>query len=117
MKQNIQQAILDGVLLDEQAELTLNDLCCACSSSAEWIIELVEEGALEPVILKIDTKKTSDGQQNQWRFTGYSLQRAQTARRLQRDLGINLAGAALALELLEQISSLQEQLRRHAHES
>lgn len=40
-----------------QAELTLNDFFCACSSSTEWIIELVEEGALELVILKIDTKK------------------------------------------------------------
>ncbi len=117
MKQNIQQAILDGMLLDEQAEFTLNDLCCACSSSAEWIIELVEEGALEPVILKINTNKSSDDQQNQWRFSGYSLQRAQTVRRLQQDLNINLAGAALALELLEQIRSLQEQLRRHTHES
>ena len=112
MKQNMQQTILDGMLLDEQAELTLNDLCCACSSNAEWIIELVEEGALEPVILKTDTNKPYDDQQNQWRFTGYSLQRAQTARRLQRDLNINLAGVALALELLEEISSLQEQLRR-----
>ena len=112
MKQNKQQTILDGMLLDEQAELTLNDLCCACSSSAEWIIELVEEGALEPVILKIDTNKPYDEQQNQWRFTGYSLQRAQTAMRLQRDLNINLAGIALALELLEEISTLQEQLRR-----
>jgi len=115
MKQDIQQAMLDGVLLDEQAELTLNDLCCACSSSAEWIIELVEEGALEPVTLKTDTNKPSDDQQNQWRFTGYSLQRAQTARRLQRDLNINLAGVALALELLEQVSTLQEQLRRHTY--
>ena len=112
MKQNKQQTIHDGMLLDEQAELTLNDLCCACSSSAEWIIELVEEGALEPVILKIDTNKPYDEQQNQWRFTGYSLQRAQTAMRLQRDLNINLAGIALALELLEEISTLQEQLRR-----
>ena len=104
-------------ILDEQAELTLNDLCNACSSSAEWIIELVEEGALEPVVFKTDTNEPSDDQQNQWRFTGYSLQRAQTARRLQRDLNINLAGVALALELLEQISSLQGQLRRHTHES
>ena len=112
MKQNKQQTIHDGMLLDEQAELTLNDLCCACSSSAEWIIELVEEGALEPVILKTDTNKPYDEQQNQWRFTGYSLQRAQTAMRLQRDLNINLAGIALALELLEEISTLQEQLRR-----
>jgi len=116
MKKHIQQAILDGMVLDDQAELTLNDICSACSRNAEWVIELVEEGALEPVIVKTGSNKPAGGQQNQWRFTGYSLQRAQTARRLQRDLNINLAGVALALELLEQISSLQEQLRRHTHE-
>jgi chaperone modulatory protein CbpM len=31
---------------------------------------------------------------------------------LQRDLGLNLAGAALALELLDQIENLRAQLRR-----
>jgi chaperone modulatory protein CbpM len=31
---------------------------------------------------------------------------------LQRDLGVNLAGAALALELLDRIEHLRAQLRR-----
>jgi hypothetical protein len=31
---------------------------------------------------------------------------------LQRDLGVNLAGAALALDLLERIEGLQRQLRK-----
>ncbi len=95
------QIILDGILLDEQTELSLNDLCRACSTSAEWIIELVEYGALEPV----------GTQQTQWRFSGNSLQRAHTAMRLQRDLDINTAGVALALELLDQIDSLHARLR------
>ena len=94
------QTILNGILLDEHTELTLNDLCRACSSSAEWIIELVGEGVLEPI----------GYQQTQWRFTGVSLQKAQTAVRLQRDLGINIAGIALALELLDEIETLQARL-------
>ena len=94
------QQILDGILIDEQTELSLNDLCKACSSSAEWIIELVEEGALEP----------SGYIQTQWRFSGNSLQRARTAMRLQRDLGINLAGVALALDLLGEIKILESRL-------
>lgn len=97
MKQNI----LDGTLLDEQTELSLNDLCCACSRSAEWVIELVEVGVLEPISY----------QQTQWQFSGYSLQRARIAMRLQRDLGINFAGIALALDLLEDIKTLESQLR------
>ena len=94
------QTILNGILLDEHTELTLNDLCRACSTSAEWVIELVTEGVLEPV----------NYQQTQWRFTGVSLQKAQVAVRLERDLGINTAGIALALELLDEIETLQTRL-------
>ncbi len=101
------QKILNGIILDEQTELTLNDLCCACSSSAEWIIELVEEGALEPVNLK-----PLSHQQTQWRFSVTALQRARTAMRLQHDLGINLAGIALTLDLLDEINTLEARLRR-----
>ena len=94
------QQMLNGILIDDETELSLNDLCKVCSSSAEWIIELVEEGALEPI----------GYQQTQWRFSGVSLQRARTAMRLQRDLGLNLAGVALALDLLEQIETLESRL-------
>ena len=94
------QQMYNGIIIDEETELTLNDLCKACSSSAEWIIELVEEGALEPI----------GYQQTQWRFSGNNLQRARTAMRLQRDLGLNLAGIALALDLLEKIETLESRL-------
>jgi len=114
MKQSIQHVLHEGMLLDEQAKLSLKELCCACSSSAEWIIELVEEGALEPERLNSISNNPFEEQQNLWCFNGYNLQRAQTARRLQRDLNINIAGVALALELLEQINSLQEQLQQHS---
>lgn len=96
--------ILNGILLDEETQLSLNDLSTACSSSAEWIIELVEEGVLDPVESKIHL------QQTQWRFSISSLQRARTALRLQRDLGINTAGIALALDLLDEIEKLESRL-------
>jgi len=103
----MKQKILNGVLLDEQTELSLNDICRACSSSAEWVIELVEEGALDPI-----GPKSVRTRQTQWRFTGTSLKKARTAMRLQRDLGINLAGTALALDLLDEIETLEARLRR-----
>jgi len=105
MKQQIQ----NGILIDEQTELSLNDLCYACSSSAEWVIELVELGALEPI-----QQNRVIYQQTQWRFPGSALQRARTARRLQRDLGINLAGVALALDLLDEIDTLHARLQHTA---
>jgi len=89
--------LLSGIVLDEQAELTLGDLCRACCQHAEWIEQLVNEGILEP----------AGRDPAQWRFSGTSLQRAHIAMRLQRDLEINLAGVALALELMDEIESLR----------
>lgn len=96
------QKTLTGVLLDERVELSLVEISRACTTSTEWVIELVDEGVLEPV----------DPQQAQWRFSGTALQRARTARRLQEDLKINLAGVALALNLMEEIEALRERLCR-----
>jgi chaperone modulatory protein CbpM len=98
----MKQKILTGILLDERAGLTLNELSRACSNSSEWVIELVEEGVLEPI----------GHEQAHWRFSGISLQRARTAMRLQRDLNINLAGVALALDLMKEIDTLRDRLCR-----
>lgn len=95
------QDILNGVLLDEATELTLDELCDACSSTSEWVIELVEEGVLEPIVYQ---------QTTQWYFSASSLQRAQAAMRLQHDLAINLSGIALALDLLDEIDTLKSRL-------
>jgi len=96
------QETLTGILLDERVELTLIELSQACSSSTEWVIELVEEGILE------HTGRDAA----QWRFSGANLLRARAAMRLQQDLEINLAGVALALDLMEQIEAMRERLHR-----
>ena len=97
---------LTGFILEEQTELTLGDLCRACAVESSSIMELVEEGVLTP----------AGEAPGQWRFTGLHLHRARVAARLQRDLGVNLAGAALALELLEEMEVLRARLRRLAAE-
>lgn len=92
---------LSGIILEEQTELTLADLCRACAVHAEYIIELVEEGVLAPV----------GDEPVCWRFSGTHMHRATVALRLQRDLGINLAGVALALQLLDEVEALRERIR------
>ena len=92
---------LAGIVLDEQTELTLAELSRACAAQAERIIELVEEGVLEPI----------GPEPARWRFTAVHLRRARVAVRLQRDLGLNLAGAALALQLLDEVEDLRARLR------
>lgn len=96
------QKTFTGVLLDERAELSLVELSRACSSSTEWVIELVDQGVLEPV----------GPEQARWRFSGTNLLRARAAMRLQHDLDINLAGVALALDLIDEIETLRERLGR-----
>ena len=98
----MKQTTLTGILLDERTELSLSELSLACSSSTEWIIELVEEGALEPI----------GHEQAHWRFSGTSLAKARAAMRLHNDLKINLAGVALALDLIEEIETLRARLGR-----
>ena len=93
---------LSGTLLDEHTELSLNEFCHACARQEQWVIELVEEGVLEPI----------GNDREQWRFSATSLQRAHITLRLQRDLDINLAGIALALDLLDEIETLRTHLSR-----
>jgi len=95
---------LSGLILDEDCLFTLDEMSIACSVRTEYIIELVDEGIVEPTELQRE--------QQQWSFTGKNLLRARKARRLQHDLDINLAGAALVLDMLEEIEQLRERLRR-----
>jgi chaperone modulatory protein CbpM len=88
-------------ILEEQTQLTLADLCRACAVHEAQIIELVDFGVLEP----------QGREPARWIFVGASLHRARMALRLQRDLDMDLAGAALALELLDEIASLRTRLR------
>jgi chaperone modulatory protein CbpM len=63
--------------------------------------ELIAEGILEPT----DGPKAT-------RLPYRSVRVTSTVIRLQRDLGVNLAGAALAVDLLERIEELRARLRQ-----
>ncbi|MBS1138657.1 MAG: transcriptional regulator, MerR family [Proteobacteria bacterium] len=91
-----------AIILEEQTDLTISEVCQACAVQVETIVELVDEGVLSPI----------GREPHRWRFTGTHLRRATVAIRLQRDLGVNLAGAALALQLLDELESLQARLRK-----
>jgi chaperone modulatory protein CbpM len=47
----------------------------------------------------------------EWHFSGAALRRARVAVRLERDLELNLAGVALALDLLDELAQLRHELR------
>jgi chaperone modulatory protein CbpM len=71
-----------------------------CAVEERHIVEFVEEGVLSVVEMNAA----------EWRFTGTALRRARLALRLERDLEINLAGVALALELIEELERLRREL-------
>ncbi|QIK41501.1 chaperone modulator CbpM [Pontivivens nitratireducens] len=83
--------------------LTLEDLCRFCQADEAWVIELVDEGVLEPMGATV----------RRWRFEGVSIARAKRARRLNRDLGINTAGIAMVLDLLDEREAMIRRLSRY----
>lgn len=93
---------LSGEVLGDELELTLSDLCRACHLHAEEVVELVEEGVIEAAGRDL----------SHWRFRATSVRRIHCAVHLRRDLGVNWAGAALALELLDELHMLRSRLRR-----
>lgn len=95
------ETLLSGDVLGEDVELTLVELCRSCQLPAERVYELVDEGIIEPL------GREPAG----WHFRWTSVRRVRCALRLERDLGVNLAGAALALDLLEELNRLRARQR------
>ena len=98
---------LVGVILEEQIELSLTEVCAACRVQTSQIIALVEEGVIEPATTAPPDQAPAD-----WRFAGAALTRARRALRLQRDLDLDPSAAALVLELLDRIDALRAMTAR-----
>ncbi len=96
------ESVTRGILVEEELQFSLVELCRACRADSEELIVLVREGVLEP---------SGDDPIN-WRFGGEALRRARIALRLTHDLELNASGTALVLELLDEIATLRSRLRR-----
>ena len=92
-----------GQIIEEESALSLGELCRACGVTAEEVLSLVDEGVVEP----------RGPEPLAWRFESISIRRVRSAPRLRRDLGVNLAGVALALELIEELDRLRARLQRY----
>ncbi|MCZ4313125.1 MerR family transcriptional regulator [Comamonadaceae bacterium G21597-S1] len=93
--------VTEVLILEDQQDLSLDELCRACSTEIDELLALVDEGVIAP----------RGAEPALWRFTGLQLRRARVAVRLQRDLGVNTAGAALALQLMDELDDLRARLR------
>jgi len=84
-------------VVEEQVEFTLAELCRSVAADDALVAELVAHGLLEP----------AGAGPESWRFSGASLALTRRALRLIDDLGVNAAGAAVAIELMERIDRLE----------
>lgn len=90
------------IILDDTMSWGFTEACTLCRVDHDLIFEMINEGVLTPEGTSPDT----------WRFNAVAIKRIQVTLRLQNDLRVNLAGAALALDLLEELEELRSQLRQ-----
>jgi chaperone modulatory protein CbpM len=94
--------VLDARLLGENDWIAVTDVCQLCLIDMTTIVEFVELGV-------VVSRGPSPAE---WSVPAASLPRLRVAGRLMRDLGVNVTGAALAVELLEARGDLERQVRR-----
>lgn len=99
---DMENEILTGSVIGDEGVLALEELARACGVEAEWIVELVAVGVLEP----------QGTEASRWRFCATDLTCARRVARLQRDFGATIEAAAVMIDLLQQIDQLRARLKR-----
>jgi len=80
----------------DNGSITLVEIIAYTHIEQARVVEMVDAGLLDPVGNATD----------QWRFASRDLRRLRAAQRLVNDLGVNLSGAALILDLIEERDAL-----------
>ena len=93
---------IEGSLVEEEVHMSIVEISQATRAPEDLIMSWVTEGVLSP----------TGSSPEDWRFSGDSLKRAKTAAHLTHDLELNVPGVALAIDLLDEITRLRNQLRR-----
>ena len=96
--------ILEGELLDDtSSSLRFEDFCARLHVEQQWISELVAIGALEP---------RGGFEPAEWSFPLTELRRARMVARLVDELEVDLHGAVIIADLIEERRRLVGQLQR-----
>lgn len=88
--------IVKGFFLEESIPLTWVDVCIQCNISEEALQELLDQGLCHP------SATTS--------LDEHILRRIQSACRIQHDLGVNVPGVVLVMELLDELKQMRHEL-------
>lgn len=93
--------LLEAHLLGEGDWIRVETLCHLCDLTLEAVVELADLGVVAP----------RGGAPREWQLPATTLPRLRTMSRLMHDLGVNVSGAALAVELIESRRHLEHRLR------
>ena len=93
---------IEGTIVEDEVHMSIVEISQATRAPEDLIMSWVSEGVLSP----------AGSSPEDWRFSGDSLKRAKTAAHLTYDLELNTPGVALALDLLDEITRLRNQLLR-----
>jgi chaperone modulatory protein CbpM len=91
--------VIHGEVIDQQLRLGIADVAARAHVQDTFVIELVDYGVLEPFGRTL----------NEWQFSGTDLYKLRCVARLIRDLHVNVEGAAVILDLLEE----RQRMRSH----
>jgi MerR HTH family regulatory protein len=94
--------VLEAHVLGEGDWIAAGEICQLCRIEPEAVRELAALGL-------VASREAAPGQ---WELAATALPRLRVVGRLMRDLGVNVSGAALAVELLE----AQRELERRIHQ-
>ncbi len=86
--------------------VTLRELCEISGAPADFVVEMVEFGILEPA-----AGYRAPGDRGHWEFGDPSVRRSRRAVNLMRDFGINMEGLSLVLDLLEELDTSRHHVR------
>lgn len=92
--------VYQGIPIEEEQELSLVMLCNYCRVHPDHIIEMVNEGILDP----------QGNSAVEWRFSFTTVERVRKAKRLQHDFELNMPGVAMVMHLIERIEQLESML-------
>ncbi|MFA6303212.1 MAG: chaperone modulator CbpM [Legionella sp.] len=93
-------SIITGVIIEETVTYSVVEVCDRYHIPEQLVEEMIEHGLFD---VPSNNVKTLVLHQK-------DLQKIESAMRLHQDLGINLPGVALALDLLEQLENLSKEL-------
>jgi len=91
---------------DDDACLTLEELCSVCALERDWLVVRVREG-LVPV-----AGARPGAADAEWRFTATTLARVRRMREIERAFDAAPELAALVADMLEEMDALRARLRR-----